>query len=335
VADSQFFLGAVALVNSLRLTRNTGEIVLIDAGLLPDQRRFLERECTIVEPELDPGVFAVFAKPSIHRFEQGERTVVILDSDIIVTSCFEPIVDRAERGSICGFVNNDTDRWFPEWADIFGLRAPLRCKSFLNGSFLALSMAHWRDFLQRWEELCRAIQEERSTRPFLLRRDRVLQDPTGFNEQDALNALLMSEVPDAAIASWDHDLAPSWADRRGVSTLDTHTLRCEFAGREPSYIEWTGAIKPWMPWGWTRRKYDAYLRLFPRAVLAADVPLRLSPSDVPAWLRGTTSARCVYAILNRSAVGAYTALGLVPTSLRSRISHSLRTLLARKRPAAA
>jgi hypothetical protein len=329
VADSRYFLGAVALVNSLRLTGNLGEVVVVDAGLLPDQRRFLGRECAIVDPKLNPAVFAVFAKPAIHHFEQEDRTVVILDSDVIVTRSLDEIVESAEHGLICGFVNNDTDRWFPEWADMFDLREPLRRQPFLNSSCLALSLNRWRGLLRRWEELCRTIQDERSKRPLLLRRDQVLVDPVGFPEQDVLNALLMSEVPADAIRSWSHDFVPSWADRRHVSVLDAHTLHCDFSGREPFYIEWTGTLKPWMQWGWVRQRYEAYLRLFPRVVLANDVPLRLSSSEVPPWMRGTMSARGRYRVLNGGAVFAYRALGIVPDSLRSRLSHALRTLLSR------
>jgi hypothetical protein len=307
--------------------------VLIDAGLLPDQRAFLQRECTIVDAALGPGVYGVFAKTSIHRFETGERTICILDSDAIVTSCLEPIAGRAEEGFVCGFVNNDTYRFFSEWAGIFGLRAPLRRRPFLNGSFLALSTERWRRLLERWEKLCGIIQERRSRQPFLLRWDEVLRDPVGFSEQDVLNALLMSEIPDDAIASWDHDLAPSWADRRAVSLLDERTLRCTHRGREPFYIEWTGAVKPWMPWGWTRRRYDAFVRLFPRVTLPADVPLRLSPSELPVWLRGTVASRAAYSLLNAGAGAAHGALGLVPGSLRGRVTHGVRTALAGKRPA--
>lgn len=330
VADSHFFLGVVALANSLRLTGNNGEIVVIDAGLFSDQRRFLERECTLVDPELGSGIHAAYAKPSINRLEPQDRTIILLDSDIIVTSCFDSIVARADAGSICGFVNNDTHRWFAEWREIFRLRAPLRHKEFLNSSFVALSLANWRVFLERWETLCLTIQEERSKRPFLLRRDEVLVDPIGFNEQDALNALLMSEVPDDAVSAQGHEFVPSWVDRKEVSVVDALKLRCDFAGQEPAYIEWTGTPKPWMPWGWMRRSYRAYACLFPRVVLGNDVPLRLSRSELPFWLRGTTPTRYAYGVLNGSAGVAQTALGVLPMSVRSRISHVLRTALSRR-----
>ena len=43
VSTHRFFLGTVALLNSLRLTGNAGELVVLDAGLTPDERELLER----------------------------------------------------------------------------------------------------------------------------------------------------------------------------------------------------------------------------------------------------------------------------------------------------
>ena len=42
VADERFFPGAVCLLNSLRLSGNDAELVILDAGLTDAQRRRLD-----------------------------------------------------------------------------------------------------------------------------------------------------------------------------------------------------------------------------------------------------------------------------------------------------
>jgi hypothetical protein len=327
VCDERYFLGAVALVNSLRLTGNAGDIVILDVGLTADQRTFLERECRIVRIDLDPELLAVFAKPYIHRFEKT-RTVVMLDSDIIVTGSLYPMIELAEEGKICGFVTHPHDRWFSEWTDLFGLRAPLRHENFLGASFMALSTARWGHFLERWEELCSMIQAERSKRPLMLAQHDVVIDPIANPEQDAMNALLMSEVAEGDVVRGDWERVPSWFNKKGVRVADLDSLKCTFAGRETSYIEWTGPVKPWMPWGWSRVGYDAFMKLLPRVLLAEDVPLRLSPGDVPLWLRGTMRGRATYRALNTISSAAYGALAVVPLESRGRLTHAVRTKLS-------
>ncbi len=56
VADERYFLGAAALISSLRLHGHTEPIFLLDCGLTPAQRRMLAREATIVagEPDTPP-----------------------------------------------------------------------------------------------------------------------------------------------------------------------------------------------------------------------------------------------------------------------------------------
>jgi len=52
IANAPFFPGVVALLNSLRLTRNTGELVVLDRGLDDDQR---ERLVPLREARRVPG----------------------------------------------------------------------------------------------------------------------------------------------------------------------------------------------------------------------------------------------------------------------------------------
>ena len=50
IADANYFLGLVALVNSLRLQGHADPITVLDLGLQTDQREALETECDFVTP---------------------------------------------------------------------------------------------------------------------------------------------------------------------------------------------------------------------------------------------------------------------------------------------
>ena len=80
IADSTFFVGAVALLNSLRLTGNDGELVLVDCGLTARQRELLSPHCRLTTSEGHGRP----TKPAVHRLAAGEL-VALLDSDIMVT----------------------------------------------------------------------------------------------------------------------------------------------------------------------------------------------------------------------------------------------------------
>ncbi len=49
VADERYFLGAVGLINSLRLVGHTEPIFLLDCGLTAAQRELLEPQATLLD----------------------------------------------------------------------------------------------------------------------------------------------------------------------------------------------------------------------------------------------------------------------------------------------
>jgi hypothetical protein len=96
VADHGFFLGAVALLNSLRLTRNAGRVVVLDAGLTPEERDVLADHATVVTPPRRITGNPVLMKPYAH-FLEPSGIVVVIDSDIIVTGSLDVAVALARE----------------------------------------------------------------------------------------------------------------------------------------------------------------------------------------------------------------------------------------------
>jgi hypothetical protein len=300
---------------------------LLDIGLEPRQRALLEHEATLHDGERGIGWLAVFAKAQLGLL-YPDRVVVLLDNDIVVTGSLEPLVLAAEDGKIVAFDEPDPSRWFAEWDTLFSLRRPLREGRYANGACIALSTGIWCGFLERWLELGQNVAKARSARPFLLSREEVVIDPVGFNEQDTLNALLMSEVPEGALLSLPHQQAPHWADRDDVELVDVGTLRCRVGQSPTFFLHSTGIPKPWQPKGWLRRRFAAFDRLLTRVLTADDVPLRLRPLDVPPWLRPGMRGRALGAVGAAAALSAHAVMSLVPGGLRARVVTPLRARLS-------
>ena len=149
VADQAYFLGAVALVNSLRLTGHAQEIALLDVGLDDRQRAFLDREATIHEGPAGVGWLSVFVKPLFADL-YPDRSLLLIDNDVVVTRSLQPCSTPRPRVRSPPSCRADSSRWFAQWETLFRLREPLRHGSYVNGGCVALSSARWRPFLDRW-----------------------------------------------------------------------------------------------------------------------------------------------------------------------------------------
>jgi hypothetical protein len=281
VADAGYFLGAVAMLNSLRLTGNEGELVVIDRGLTPAQRASLGQHARILElsPE-DRAKHAYFQRQLVYRYGL-DGVLVFVDSDMLVTASLAPIVEQAANGKIVVYPNHPSGwhRFFPEWAEVFELEAPLRRQRYANAGLVAFSTEHWPSFLQRWERACTHIDPARIF-------DGNWHQPFWAGDQDALNALLMSEVPAEAVAEGDQAETLLFDSVNDGTIEDARTLRLTLRGVPIRFIHYGLSPKAWQRQGWRRiREDDTYARLLPRVLFADDVALRLEPAGAPPWIR--------------------------------------------------
>lgn len=275
VSDHRFFLGTVALLNSLWLTGNRGELVVLDAGLKPNQRERLGGHVTLVDPPEQIVRHPHLMRPYPHLAE-ATGTVVVIDSDIIVTASLDAILDRARDGKIgmCpAWTEAARRRWFAEWEATLRLRAPLRRDDWVHNGFVAFSTEHWPNLLERWWEVCELIPSadmHGGRSPF--------QAP----DADVLNALLMSEIPRDALA-----LLPEGDEVFGgdIAVEDLETLRCTVRGRPAKLLHLVDNPKPWERSGWLRLAATDYVRLMRRLLFASDIPLSLDPDLAPLWLQ--------------------------------------------------
>jgi hypothetical protein len=317
IADQAFFPGAVALLNSLRLTGNDGQFVVLDVGLDPAQRRLLEPHGSFLTLPPDATASPFLAKPFAHRLE-ARGTVVIVDSDMLVTRSLAGVVAGAEAGRISVYPDHPTTtaRWFAEWSEGFGLEAPLRRQVYANAGFLALSLDRHRGLLERWWEACGQIPAGAH----------FSADPAGpywAGDQDALNALLMSEIPAAEVELQPPDAEVYWDELRKVEIVDERTLECRRGGSAVTLLHYSYRPKPWQAASWPRIVDDAFVRLLPRVLFADDVPLRLDPAGFPPWARPGRGGRAAVRALSTGHRAFELAVEASPKPFKRRL-HALR-----------
>lgn len=291
VCNARYFPSLVALLNSLRLTGHPYELVVGDCGLTPDQRERLLPYCTIFPIPADRARDPVLFKPFPHLMAPT-GIVVIIDSDMIVTGSLEESIALAERGRICAYPDPSVDRHFLEWQELFNLPGSPRMQPYLTASYIAFSAAHWPDLLGQWWAACERIPANRT-----LAQGAGYGEPLSNGDQDALNAVLMSEVPGDATAVLPKDERPVWQNE-WVRVIDEDRLVCSYLGTPTKLLHADGIQKPWELSAWWRIQKDAYVVLMRRLIQGDDLILTLDGGEVPIWLRNGMSGRVALSSLN-------------------------------------
>ena len=129
--------------------------------------------------------------------------------------------------------------WFVEWEQIFRLPCRPRRQAYVNAGFLAFSVEHWPDLLPRWWDSCRLVWSHPT-----IYEDAVWEDPTSQADQDALNALLMSEVPAESLSVLSRETQPDTEQLRYLVEL-VDQLSCSLHGKPVTLVHLTGKTKPW------------------------------------------------------------------------------------------
>jgi hypothetical protein len=280
IGDAAFFPGVAGLINSLRLLGYAQRIVVADCGFSPTQRDLLSPHATLVPLSRadvkNPQQYKAF--PHLLR---PRGTVAIVDSDIIITDSIDDMLASARAGKICVFPDPEEHRWFAQWESVFALAAPPRRQTYVNSGFEVFSTTHWPALLGRWWQACERIFPQPTIREGAAR-----DNPTSQSDQDALNALLMSEFPAGALAPQAKNREVFRWDFERVRVRDAASLHCEFEGTRVAVLHAIAGPKPWQRGAWheaTRR--NAYMRLFRRLLTGDDVAVRVPPGELPPWLR--------------------------------------------------
>ena len=125
-----------------------------------------------------------------------------------------------------------------------------------------------------------------------------MSGPTAQGDQDALNALLMSDYPSDAVFLERVDGQVHRFSLRNVKTLDVRTLGCEFGGDRPVILHASCMPKPWMRKGAAR---DTYFTFLQRLLTGSDLQIRPPASMLDGLYRPASPAgSCVIGISCRT-----------------------------------
>jgi hypothetical protein len=270
-SDARHFLGAVALVNSLRLVGHAEPIFLLDCGLEPPQRALLEREATLLEP---PARLAPTLLKYAAALTRPAPVMVVCDADVVATRSLAPLIRSAGDGRVVAFADALPARFDARWGQLLGLSG-LRRQTYVNGGLFVVAGERGRRVLERVSEHGPGLDPARSWIG-----DGVPTDPFFFLDQDVLNAVLAAEARADGVEILEHRLAPH-PPFPGLRLRDEVALRCEYEDGASPFLLHHVSRKPWL----ANIRSNVYSRLLPRLWLAADVSLRLGPGDVPLRFR--------------------------------------------------
>lgn len=279
VSDERFFIGAVGLINSLRLMGHEQRVVVLDCGMTERQREVLASECELASPPDSRAGNPQLLKPFANLMSP-KGIVVILDSDLIVTRPLDPMLQAASGGRVCACSDPESDRWFADWEQIFGCRAPPRRQTYVSSGFVAFSTEYWPDLLPRWWDSCQRIRSYPTA--FYGAPD----SPTAQADQDALNAILMGELPEEVLAVQPREVQPSMEQLRWhVRVLNVDMLSCSMRNRAVTLIHPGVMTKPFETQWWLDQGQSPYPVLLRRLLVKQDIRIRVDRESVPIWLQ--------------------------------------------------
>jgi hypothetical protein len=278
VADSTYFPGVAAMVNSLRTLGHDEVIHVLDCGLEPDQRALLAAETTIVSAE--EGCIPHMQK-FVLSLERPADVMVIVDADVILTRPLGELLAAAADGRVVTVADHVPDRYFAEWAELLDLDGVNR-RTYLNAGLFLLPGELGTRILARAQAALARVDMDRSmlgcgTESY----------PFCFLEQDVFNAVVSAFTEPSQMLTLELRLAPA-PPFRGVRVMDEARLRCCHAdGAEPFALHCWGE-KPWL----VSMRANAYSRLLTRLLLDPAAAVPVEASRLPLRLRNGALAAC-------------------------------------------
>ena len=276
VVNARYFLGAVGMLNSLRMVGHREPVHLLDRGLTPAQRGLLEPHANIVDP---PREAPPYLSKTIAPLANPAEVTILIDSDMIVTRPLTDLIDEADTGKVLAF-GAGYERFFPQWSEILGLGSVER-RPYACSGLVVLGGAAGREVLQTMDAAQMRVPSFGDGPPNPRRFfENVGDSPLGLADQDVLNAVLCARPADGRVEVLDHDLAPE-PPFSGIRITDIGGLRCETEdGAEPYLLHHLGA-KPWL----VAMGDGPYSRLLARLLVGPEIEVRVPPGEVPVRFR--------------------------------------------------
>ena len=285
MSSGMYFLGAVGLVNSLRLLGHEEPVFLLDCGLSDAQRDLLAPQVKLVPAPEDGDPFML---KTMLPLEHPAEVMVLIDADMIVTRSLSDLIEAASGDRVVA-VEHPRDRFVPEWGELLGLGTARRHR-YLSSALVFLGGAAGREVTRRMNQARDRVDFDRTifrtTAPHYPfsegagDMDEVSEYPFFFADQDLLNAVLASCLPPQRCIGIGERLAPI-PPFRGLRVIDEDWLRCAYRDGAEPYVVHHHASKPWLE----ATHHGVYSRLLRRLLIGADVAVKVPERDLPRRLR--------------------------------------------------
>jgi hypothetical protein len=304
VADERYFLGAVGLVNSLRLVGHREPIFMLDCGLADEQRALLEPEVSVEDGPRDAPPWLL---KTIVPLRRRADPSILIDADMIATRPLSDLVETAAAGRVVTF-RNDTERFVPEWGELLGLGTARR-RPYVSSGLILLGGRVGEAVLGLMDDRQRRVDVERT-----FARGHDDDYPFLYPEQDVLNAILATHPEPARLVTLDNRLAPN-PPYRGLRILDEERLRCAHPDGTEPYVLHQFVRKPWLE----PMYHGIYSHLLARLLLGADLAIRVPTELVPVRMRSGPRARVERIAVNAFDLGRWYLAERLPAWSRRRL----------------
>jgi len=270
VSDADYFVGTVALLNSIRLVGHDEQFFVSDCGLDGRQRRFLEPLATLVDASLHEVPHHAKLRAAL---EHEADVMILLDSDMLVVRRLDELIARAERGSIVAFADPLADRFDPRWGSLLGLE-DLNRGTYVNAGVLVVP----RQLAGPLFASVLSAQEVVDLEQTRLGQG-TTSNPFYFVDQDVWNAVLTSRAGGGKLDVLPNRLAPHPPFKGLRRSGDGN--RYTYGNGEAPFVLHHVLAKPWL----RRTRRNLYSRLLPQLLLEPGLPMRLERRDLPLRLR--------------------------------------------------
>jgi hypothetical protein len=313
-----YFLGAVGMINSLRLVGHTEPLFLLDCGLTDEQREMLGAHVTLVPApsSADPEPFLLKA---VAPLEHPADVMVLIDADMVVCRPLTPLIEQAAEERVVAFKDN-IDRFVPAWGDLLGLGATRR-QPYVSSGLVFLGGAVGHEVLRLMNASRSRVDYDRSHFA-----ENVPDYPFMYLDQDILNAVLATRVEPDRTVILDTNLAPIPPFRR-LQVLDERALRCAHADGTEPYVLHQFVRKPWVE----PMYHSPYSRLLARLLLGPDIAIRVPEEEVPLRMRNGPLARLERRRVDATDLVRWYVRDVIPEWLGRRVGALRRRRAARGR----
>jgi hypothetical protein len=271
VSDARYFLGAVAMLNSLRVLGHNEPVFVLDCGLTDPQRDLLSPHATLVPaPSEAPPWLLKTVAPLRHPAE----VMVLIDADMIVTRPLTGLIEEAAQGNVVAFANK-SNRFVPDWGELLDLGRTRR-RQYVSSSLVCLNGPLGSEVLNLMTELQDRVDFDRT-----FWRANVPDYPFLFADQDVLNAILAARIDPQRVVEVD-DRLEAVPPFTGLRVIEPSTLRCAYEdGTEPCALHHYLPMKPWLE----PTIPGVYTELLVRVLQGSDVAVRVPARGLPLHLR--------------------------------------------------